>query len=241
MVDAENTPPPRSLSDVKEGEQLQGKVTKTELFGAFVDVGLEREGMVHISMLKRGHVNRVEDMVNVGDTVDVWVHRIDPSSGRLELTMVEPLEMDWKDLKPQMRVKGKVVRLESFGAFVDIGAERPGLVHVSELSNDYVPNPSDIVKVGDEVEVTVLEINRKKRQIRLSMKEAIYQEEPDQEPEEEIPTAMEVALRQALEASDDTGETRGTANEKKAKRDDEIEEILSRTLEHRIHNSSAKD
>lgn len=238
MADAEKESSPRSLADVEQGEQLGGKVTKTELFGAFVDVGLDREGMIHISMLKRGHVNRVEDVVEVGDTVEVWVHRIDPASGRLELTMIEPVEMNWKDLKPQMRVKGKVVRLESFGAFVDIGAERPGLVHVSELSNDYVPDPSDVVKVGDEVEVTVLEINRKKRQIRLSMKEDIYQEEPDPEPEEEIPTAMEFALRQALEASDDTEKTAGGPPDKEVKRDEEIEEILSRTLEHRVHSSS---
>ena len=72
-----------------------------------------------------------------------------------------------------MQLKGKVVRLENFGAFIDIGAARPGLVHVSELSSDYVTNPADIVSVGDEVEVRVVELDRKKRQIRLSMKEMV--------------------------------------------------------------------
>jgi ribosomal protein S1 len=84
--------------------------------------------------------------------------------------MIEPLALEWKEIEPDMVVKGKVVRLEPYGAFVDIGAERPGMVHVSELAHGYVKTPNEIVKEGDEVEAKVLDVNRKKKQIKLSMK-----------------------------------------------------------------------
>ncbi len=71
-----------------------------------------------------------------------------------------------------MLVQGKVVRLEPYGAFIEIGAERPGMVHVSEISHDYVKNPAEVLKEGDEVEAKVLDIDRRKRQIRLSIKAA---------------------------------------------------------------------
>jgi small subunit ribosomal protein S1 len=75
-------------------------------------------------------------------------------------------------LKPDMVVKGKVSRLEVYGAFVEIGAERPGLVHVSEISHEYIKNPSDVLKEGDEIEAKILDIDRRKKQIRLSIKAA---------------------------------------------------------------------
>jgi ribosomal protein S1 len=84
--------------------------------------------------------------------------------------MIQPLALEWKEIEPDMVVKGKVVRLETYGAFVDIGAERPGMVHVSELAHGYVKTPSEVVKEGDEVEAKVLDVNRKKKQIKLSMK-----------------------------------------------------------------------
>jgi predicted RNA-binding protein with RPS1 domain len=232
----------QKLSELEIDQKLEGKVTRTELYGAFVDIGAEKEGLVHISMLKKGNVKRVEDVVEKGADVEVWVHRVDPEAGRLELTMVQPVALKWKDIKPGMTLPGKVVRLESFGAFVDVGAERPGLVHISELSNDYVKNTGDVVSVGDQVEVRVLDVDRKKRQIRLSMKtdeEAIEQFE-DEEPEEELPTAMELALRQAMEQSG-----KGTAAHEngdqglKAHRNEQ-EDILSRTLQHRVKTQTKK-
>ena len=149
---------------------LTGKVIKTTIAGAVLDVGLKIPGVVHISQLSNQAVNRVEDVVKLGDTVDVWVRRV--RDDRVELTMIEPLGLEWKEILPDMLVKGKVARLEAYGAFVDIGAERPGLVHVSEISHDYVKNPADVLKEGDEVEAKVLDVDRRKRQIRLSIKAA---------------------------------------------------------------------
>jgi small subunit ribosomal protein S1 len=237
----ENAASPSRLADLKPTMRLEGRVTKTELFGAFVDVGAEREGMVHISMLKQGHVNRVEDVVQEGQQVEVWVHRVDPNAGRLELTMIRPVQLKWKDIKPGTQLKGKVVRLESFGAFIDVGAERPGLVHVSELSTEYVSNPSEIVSVGDEVEVNVIDVDRRKRQIRLSMKEAsVAAIDEEVEAEEQPPTAMEFALRQALEQSDEVKDkVRSASKSSRKDKSPELEDILARTLEHRIRSASS--
>ncbi len=226
------------LKDLKPKMQLKGTVRKVELFGAFIDVGAENDGLVHISMLKHGHVNRVEDIVEPGQEVDVWVQKVEPDTGRLELSMIKPVMLPWKAVKPGMRVKGKIVRLETFGAFVDIGAERPGLVHVSELSDEYVRDPSEIVNMNDEIEVTVLDLDVKKRQIRLSMKqpETSLMEEADEDGEEEpVATAMEIALRRALQDSDETPEMKeiNQAQAPRKKSSDELEDILTRTLQHR--------
>src|SRR5512145_1794899 len=148
--------------------KLNGKVLKTTLAGALVDVGQNIPGVIHISQLSTEPVNKVEDVVKEGQTVDVWVRRV--KKDRIELTMVQPLALEWKEIEPDMVVKGKVVRLETYGAFVDIGAERPGMVHVSELAHGYVKTPGEVVKEGDEVEAKVLDVNRKKKQIKLSMK-----------------------------------------------------------------------
>jgi ribosomal protein S1 len=233
----------RRIADLEVGQEHSGTVTKVELFGAFVDIGAEREGLVHISNLRRERVNRVEDVVAPGQAVQVWVSKVDAASGRVELTMIRPVLLKWADLKPGLRTQGTVVKLEKFGAFVDIGAERPGLVHVSEMSNDYVANPAQVAKEGDSVTVTVLEIDRTKRQIRLTMKQApeIVEAEPEAQ-EEAIPSAMEFALRRALQGSEGepaespapkAAAPRPAASKAKAGRSTQ-EDILARTLRQRI-------
>jgi ribosomal protein S1 len=233
--------PRRSLEELQVGQELQGTVTKVELFGAFVNIGAERDGLVHISNLRKERVNRVEDVVAVGQAVQVWVSKVDPASGRVELTMVRPVLLKWADLKPGLRIDGTVVKLENFGAFVDVGAERPGLVHVSEMSNDYVANPAQIAKEGDKVSVTVLEVDRAKRQIRLTMKQAPEAVEPEpEEAPEAVPSAMELALRRAM-AGTESPEPAATVpkDEKpsaaKGKPTRRVQEdILARTLRQRI-------
>jgi transcriptional accessory protein Tex/SPT6 len=230
---------PASLADLKPGQKLTGHVSKVELFGAFIDVGVGQPGLVHISKLQRGKVNRVEDQVKAGDQVEVWVEKVDPVSGRLELTMVKPQSLQWKDIRPGLSLQGEVVRIEKFGVFVDIGAGRPGLVHVSEMRDDYVPDPNQLVSPGDKVDVTVIEVDPKKKQIRLTMKTtAIAEELASGEPEEVIPTAMEVALRQALDGGEAKIEKPDPAISKKASKRHEMEDILARTLERKVSTSS---
>ncbi len=227
-----------TLAELKPAMELKGRVTRLGLFGAFVDIGAEKEGLIHISMLSREPINRAEDVLQEGQEVDVWVHRVDREAGRIELTLIRPIQLKWKNIKTGIRLKGKVVRVESYGAFIDVGAERPGLVHVSEMSTDYVTDPRDIVSVGDEVEVSVIDFDRKKRQIRLSMKELLLEIEPDEEIEEEAPTAMEIALRQALNGSDETKTTVESSTDDSQETDrKELDEILERTLKHRVRTS----
>jgi predicted RNA-binding protein with RPS1 domain len=150
---------PTSINDLEPKIELTGVVKKVELFGAFVDVGVGHDGLLHISQLSSGHVRNVTDVVKEGDSVTVWVMAIDREKGRFNLTMVRPAAVSWDDIKPGSVLTGKVTRVERFGAFVDVGAERAGRIHVSELSTEYVKNPEDIVKVGDEVRAKVLNVN----------------------------------------------------------------------------------
>ena len=155
------------LSELKRKMHFTGTVIKTSLAGVLVDIGAEVPGVVHISRLQEEHVNKVEDVVQVGQTVDVWVRKVNPRKKLIELTMIEPIPLEWRDIKKDMVVKGKVVRLEKFGAFVDIGAEKPGLVHVSEITHGYIKDPSDILKLDEEVEAKVLDVDRKRKKIKL--------------------------------------------------------------------------
>ncbi len=194
--------------------KLSGKIMKTTLAGALVDIGQDLPGVIHISQLQKEPVNKVEDVVKEGQTVDVWVRRV--KKDRIELTMIEPLAYEWKEIQPDLVVKGKVVRLETYGAFVDFGAERPGLVHVSELARGFVKTASEVVKEGDEVEAKVLDVDRRKRQIRLSMK-AIQPEIV----EEERPAPAEHFDRPER----DERRARGDKRKAKGKRHDETYEV----------------
>lgn len=182
MVTTEISP----STELNPKTKLSGKVIKTTLAGALIDVGQPIPGVLHISQIQKDPVNKVEDVIKEGQTVDVWVRKV--RKDRVELTMIEPLMYEWKDLQPEMVVKGKVVRLETYGAFVDIGAERPGMIHISELAQGYVKNAGDVVKEGQEIEAAILNVDRKKRQIRLSMKALqpeIVKEEEKEKPARE--------------------------------------------------------
>jgi predicted RNA-binding protein with RPS1 domain len=241
--------------------KLSGKILKTTLAGALVDIGQSVPGVIHISQLQQDAVNKVEDVVKEGQTVEVWVRRV--KKDRIELTMIEPLGFEWKEIVPDMIVKGKVVRIETYGAFVDFGAERPGLIHVSELTRGYVKTASEIVKEGEEIEAKVLDVDRRKRQIRLSMKalqpEVVEEAKPEREnrtrttgtgdkrkskgkKEEDFQmevevsnepqfTAMQMAWQAALERSKGRGKVRPKSYKSAT---EEQEKLFNRTLEKRV-------
>lgn len=158
--------------EIKRKMKLSGKVVKMSLAGAVIDLGVKQPAVLHISQLpvetRTTATRRVDDILEIGESIEVWVRRV--RDDHIEVTMVKPLDLEWREIKKGMVVKGKVVRLEKFGAFVEIGAERPGLIHISELAHGYVREPSEVVKEGEEIEAEVIEIHRRKKQIKLSMK-----------------------------------------------------------------------
>lgn len=239
--------------EIKAKERYTGTVLKTTLQGALVDIGSEIPAFIHISQaVKDGdpkkQINSIEEVLEKGQKMDFWVKRV--RNDRIELTMKEPLAMEWREIKPGMTVKGQIVRLETFGAFVEIGAERPGLIHISELSHSYVRTPGEVVREGDEVEAKVLEVNRRKKQIKLSIKALQELPEPmsapqnnpakKQEEEQKEPdlTAMEIAMRQAMEKAENAEKTANKKARKSKETSSEQEELLSRTLENKVGQES---
>lgn len=172
-------------TEVKPKTKLTGKVVKITLAGAVIDIGESVPGILHVSQIQADPAKRLDELLQVGQSIDVWVRRA--KADRIELTTIEPLGLDWKDIKPETVIKGKVVRLETYGVFVDIGAERPGLVHISEMAHGYVKTPQEVVKEGDEIDVMVIDVDRKKKQIRLSMKATMPAPEEKEKEETEIP------------------------------------------------------
>ena len=249
------TPDIASTPTLEPKTKLSGKVLKTTLAGALIELGQPVPGVIHISQLSNDPVNKVEDVIKEGQSINVWVRRV--KKDRIELTMIEPLALEWKEIEPDMIVKGKVVRLESYGAFVDIGAERPGMVHVSELAHGYVKTPGEIVKEGDEVEAKVLDVNRKKKQIKLSMKalepeieefkpakkepkkggkhgpkkEMVEMSTQDEEKEAEL-TVMQIAWQEALNKAN--ADRSFKIKRSKSNVSQEQEEILDRTMKKRL-------
>jgi ribosomal protein S1 len=222
--------------ELKPKMKLSGKVVKTTLAGIIVDIGMDLPGVVHISNMSSEPIKRVEDVVEIGQEVDVWVRRIKKGANHVELTMVEPLALEWREIKKGMVLTGQVVRLEKFGAFIEVGAERPGLAHISELAHDYVRRPEDAVKVGDEVQAKVLDFSRRKKQIKLSLK--ALQDPPEENVAEEADevdttpalTAMEIAYRRALDSQEEDS-PKATKSGDKEKPASPQDDIISRTLE----------
>ena len=160
-----------TTKDLKPKMKFTGKVLKTTLAGAVVDIGIGKPAMLHVSQMiapSDQPIKSVKEVLQEGQEIDVWIRRI--REDRIELTMLEPLGLEWREIKKDMVVKGKVVRIEPFGVFLEIGAERPGLIHISELTHGYVHTPAEVVKEGDELEAKVIDFNKSKKQIKLSLK-----------------------------------------------------------------------
>lgn len=222
-----------SLSEIRPKQELKGAVKRIELAGAVIDVNAEADALLHISQLKSGRVKNVGDVLEEGKEVTVWVRNVDVQKGQLSVTMIKPAAVSWNEIQVGQVFTGKVIRIEKFGVFVDIGAERPGLVHISELSSDYVNSASDVVEKGAEVEVKVIGLNRKKNQIDLSMKAlTVPAKVEEDETEEKLPTAMELAFKRAQTRDE---KVEAEADKKTARRSEQREEIFKRTLQ-RLEN-----
>ena len=163
------------LSKLQPGMRLKGTVSSIVDFGAFVDLG-GIDGLIHISELSWNHVNHPSEVVKVGQEVEVQVLDVDLNRERISLGLKQTTEDPWRTLVKKYPVdaivEGTVTKLVPFGAFVDLGDGIEGLVHISEMAKQHVDAPAQVCKVGDKVQVKVMEIDLDRRRISLSMKAA---------------------------------------------------------------------
>ena len=241
-------PPRKVVKTLSVGQEVEGTVKRVTEFGAFVDIGVGRDGLVHVSEMSPGRVAKPSDIVKQGDLITVWIKELDRDKNRISLSMIAPGTLTMRDLDEGMVVTGKVTRLERYGAFVDIGVGRDGMLHVKEMGRGFVEKPEDVVNVGDDIQVQIVGIDRRRGRIDLSMKEllpeteqgpvarAAVAEEPvvGFGPEEGFVSPFETAFQ---EASRRDRSDKRRERQKKVRPweidEDEDEDIILRTLAHR--------
>lgn len=160
---------------VKSGEKKSGIVKKIIKAGAIVDIG-GITGLIHLSDLSWGRVNNAEDVVSVGDKVEVFIGEVDAKNERVSLILKDvdkdPWETNATTLKVGDILEGKVVNLLKFGAFVELFPGVEGLVHINEITEENIAKPSDVLKVGQIVKVKILDIDKVNKKISLTIKDA---------------------------------------------------------------------
>ncbi|MCX6045858.1 MAG: S1 RNA-binding domain-containing protein [Chloroflexi bacterium] len=255
--DDESDESKRVVRMLSVGQPVKGMVKRVSDFGAFVDIGVGRDGLVHISELSVKRIGKVSDLLKVGQEVTLWIKKLDRERNRISLTMIEPGTKTMRDLEKGDIVQGTVTRLMPYGAFVDLGVGRDALLHVREMGERFVARPEDVVTVGEVIETRIIEISRRRSRIDLSMKGLRPEPEPEptptpepqvanepaaQEPvnedqfaDVEVLSPIELAFKLAMEAS---GKTINMKQDKPTKRNTNSrsraramqEEIISRTL-----------
>jgi small subunit ribosomal protein S1 len=161
------------LERLQPGLIIEGQISNIVDFGAFVDLdGID--GLIHISELSWSHVNHPSEVLTIGETVEVKVLDIDRDRQRISLGLKQTQEDPWQRVVDTYHVgdelEGTVTKVVAFGAFVEILEGVEGLVHISELAQQHVENPREIVQPGDEVKVKILEIDSERRRLSLSIK-----------------------------------------------------------------------
>ena len=169
------------LGRLEPGQVVEGKISNIVDFGAFVDLdGID--GLVHISELSWSHVNHPSEVVSIGDTVRIKVLDIDRDRQRISLGLKQTQEDPWQRVistyRPGDVLEGTVTKVVAFGAFVEILAGVEGLVHISELADHHVENPSEVVEPDAKLNVKILEIDEERRRLSLSIKRVEGQNMP---------------------------------------------------------------
>ncbi|MDD6058688.1 MAG: 30S ribosomal protein S1 [Clostridiales bacterium] len=168
------------FAKIKIGDILEGIVKNVTDFGAFIDLG-GADGLLHISEMSWGRVESPKKVFHVGETVRVFIKDINET--KIALSMKFPNENPWNGAADKYAignvVTGKVARMTDFGAFVELAPGVDALLHVSQISKDHVEKPSDVLKVGQEVEAKIVDFNEEDKKISLSIKALLAPEETD--------------------------------------------------------------
>jgi small subunit ribosomal protein S1 len=163
------------LSEITVGQVRKGTVKNIADFGAFVDLG-GIDGLLHITDMSWGRINHPSDMLKIDEQVEVMVLHVDKDREKIALGLKQKSASPWENVEKKYpvgtRVSGEVVNVMSYGAFVKLEEGIEGLVHISEMSwTKRINHPSELVNIGDRIEVVVLGINRDKQEISLGMKQ----------------------------------------------------------------------
>ncbi|MEE1170970.1 MAG: S1 RNA-binding domain-containing protein, partial [Ruminococcus sp.] len=167
-------------ADCEIGKRYKGVVKSLTSYGAFVDLG-GVFGMIHISELSWTHIKHPSEVVNVGDTVEVYIKDINEETKKISLGFKNAEDNPWEILKNQYPegtvVKAKIVGLTTFGAFANIIPGIDGLIHISQIANKRIDKPADVLSVGDEVEAKITAIDFDKKRVSLSMRALLPEDE----------------------------------------------------------------
>ena len=180
------------FEDIKIGDELDGTVRNVVDFGAFVDCGVKYDGLIHVSKMSLKKINHPTDVLAVGDSVHVYVIRIDYEKHKLELSMIKDIDLydknelikkslheekvyykDFSDVKKGEKLIGKVKSIVDFGAFIDCNLKYNGLLHISRMSLNKIENPNSILKEGQDIECYVYDIDYENHKLSLSLIEDI--------------------------------------------------------------------
>ena len=165
----------RLVQELNEGEIRRGRVAGISNFGAFVDLG-GADGLIHISELSWEPIKSPEEVVSVGDEIDVYILKVDRESLKIALSLRRLKPEPWDEVESKFEVgqtvQGVVTKLANFGAFARIDAGIEGLIHISELSHQVIKHPRDVVSEGDELELKIIRIEPERRRLGLSLKQA---------------------------------------------------------------------
>jgi small subunit ribosomal protein S1 len=181
ILEAEEAEKRRQVwENIEVGQKVKGEVKRLTNFGAFVDLG-GVDGLIHISDLAWGHVKSPKEVVSEGQQVEVIVLALDKENNKISLGYKQTIPHPWDNIEEKYPVgqvfQGKVVRLASFGAFVELEPGVDGLVHISQISDKRVNKVEDVLNTGEEVSVKVLDVKPNEKRISLSIREAAPKEE----------------------------------------------------------------
>ncbi|MDM5247334.1 30S ribosomal protein S1 [Lysinibacillus sp. G4S2] len=171
------------INQIKTGDVLDGKVQRIASFGAFIDLG-GIDGLVHISQVSHEHVSDVSEVLSEGQEVKVKVLSVDPENERISLSIKDTIPGPWSNIEERAAIgtilDGKVKRLTSFGAFVEVFPGVEGLVHISQIAHKHINTPHEALKEGQEVQVKVLDVNAGDGRLALSIKDLLENPEAEE-------------------------------------------------------------
>lgn len=237
-------------NNLSVGDVVEGKVMRFTDYGAFVDIG-GVDGLLHISEISWGKLKHPEEILKIGDIINVKILSLNEDKGKISLGLKQTQPEPWSLVGDKYQVgdvlEGKVVQIKEYGAFVELEAGLDGLVHISEIANKRVENVFDELKIGETVNVRIMEIDPDKRRISLSIKATLPEEEQTAEEtvaekiedsieavKEDVEVAeekVEAAVEAAEEKVDEAIDEAIAANEEVAAKADEVAEEVAEKVE----------